>query len=63
MASLIEVSESSHMVLCDIPKVAVMLKDLMFPEIKAMIKEQLRDEIPTLVRDAVKEATKSIENI
>ena len=60
MASLTEVSESSHMVEGDIPKVAVMLKDLMFPEIKAMIKEQLRDEIPTLVRDAVKEATKSM---
>ena len=60
MASLLEVSESSHMGIGDIPKVAVMLKDLNFPEIKAMIKEQLRDEIPTLVRDAVKEATKSM---
>ena len=60
MASLTEVSESSHLGIGDIPKVAVMLKDLMFPEIKAMIKEQLRDEIPTLVRDAVKEATKSM---
>ena len=60
MASLTEVSDSSHMSVGDIPKVAVMLKDLMFPEINAMIKEQLRDEIPTLVRNAVKEATKSM---
>ena len=60
MASRLEVSESSHMGIGDIPKVAVMLKDLMFPEIKAIIKEQLRDEIPTLVRDALKEATKSM---
>ena len=60
MAFLTEVSESSHMGIGDIPKVAVMLKDLMFPEIKAMIKEQLRDEIPTLVRDAVREATNSM---
>ena len=54
--------EVFHMGSDDIIKVALKLKEVMFPEIKEMIKEQIRDEIPAVVNTAVKEATKTLKD-
>ena len=55
-----DAKEMFHMGTDDIVKIALKLKEVMFPEIKEMIKEQIRDEIPALVNTAVKEATKTL---